>query len=871
MSLDGSTGRLSVFGLVFWAAGEEFLGTQAIVWFPAVKLCTYDGGAMCDSGLFEFGEGSMAARGMIVWGGWPAIVMVILSGAVTTAASWGDEEQLVTKVNRAIDRGVQYLRQTHQPTSHWEGFWLNALGDMNGGVTALATLALLNCGVPPEDRDVRAALEYLRSLPNKRTYVVGLTTMVYAEARQPQDLPRIQRNVDWLIANAYREQGKILGWSYPFDKNSSRPDGSNTQYALLGLYAGKTAGAKIPEKVWNEVLELYRNTQVKEGADGGYWYYVEGFRRPSFTMTVAGVSGLLIAGMGLDRSEQRLDPLTGVAERCGQYESQEATTRGLNWIGKHFSFDAALESKSVYYNVYGIERVGRLSGQRFIGRVDWYREGCEWLVREQKENGSWSQARGFQIDSVNVISTSFALLFLSKGRTPILISKLAHGDFAMRNGVLLETAGPKGIIDWNRKRNDARNLTEFASRELFNGLPLGWQVYDPRRRSYEKPQEILEEVGVLVQSPILYLNGHNSPRLSGQQEEIVKKYLEEGGFVLAEACCGAEEFTIGFRDLLRKLFPNNELRPLPADHPIWRAFFVVPPTEFPQLECLELGCRTVVVFSPVALAGYWEEAKYMPRGKGPVKNRGEQAFRLAGNIIAYATGMEPPKQRLTFSRIVDDRLVDRSPPQGFVQPAQLQIPGEPAPAPAAMRNVMAYLRDAARIDVVLKTEAIPPGDPELFKYKFVYMHGRKSFQFSEAEIENLKANLQSGGLLLADACCGKPEFDQAFRALMQAMFPEQKLEPIPLEDELFSGKLGGPVIRTVKRREKAGGDGVDGGFRDLPPALEGIKLNGRWVVIYSKYDLGCALEGHKATDCLGHTRESALNLATVAVLYALKR
>ena len=35
---------------------------------------------------------------------------------------------------------------------------------------------------------------------------------------------------------------------------------------------------------------------------------------------------------------------------------------------------------SYFYNYYGIERLGRLSGQRFLGRIDWYREGCERLV-----------------------------------------------------------------------------------------------------------------------------------------------------------------------------------------------------------------------------------------------------------------------------------------------------------------------------------------------------------------------------------------------------------------------------------------------------------------------------------------------------------
>ena len=113
--------------------------------------------------------------------------------------------------------------------------------------------------------------------------------------------------------------------------------------------------------------------------------------------------------------------------------------------------------------------------------------------------------------------------------------------------------------------------------------------------------------------------------------------------------------------------------------------------------------------------------------------------------------------------------------------------------------------------------------------------------------------------------------DPRFRKLVKEMFPESKLEAIPVDDELYSEKLNGVAIRTVRRREKAEGDGPDAGFRDLPPALEGVKIDGRWAIIYSKYDIGCALEGHKSTDCLGHTRESALRLGEAAILYALKR
>ena len=56
-------------------------------------------------------------------------------------------------------------------------------------------------------------------------------------------------------------------------------------------------------------------------------------------------------------------------------------------------------------------------------------------------------------------------------------------------------------------------------------------------------------------------------------------------------------------------------------------------------------------------------------------------------------------------------------------------------------------------------------------------------------------------------------------------------------------------------------------FADLPPHLEGIKLDGRWVLLYSKYDLGCALERNTSPECVGYDHASALKIATAAVLY----
>jgi hypothetical protein len=807
-----------------------------------------------------------------------AVALVSLPRPVVAAPPAGGERELVEKVNRAIDKGVQFMR-ANQKGRTWEVSWEGKVLGMEGGVTALATLALLNCGVKPDAKEVATAIDYLRTLPRERTYVVALVTMVMAEARQPRDLPLIQANCDWLLKSALRRGGSIKGWSYPID-GINIPDGSNTQYAVLGLYAAKTAGARVPDGTWDELRKLYLDGQTKLGPDAGYWTYVPNdpprlTSPPSLTMSVAGVSGLVIAGMGLEASQQKLDPATGVAANCGVYPENDAVARGLNFVGRNFTFAKPQGGQSTYYNVYGIERVGRLSGQRFIGRVDWYREGCEFLVREQNRDGGWTKQADINYDQVAIVSTSFALLFLSKGRTPVLISKLAHGDARLPdNGSLVELGTRDGVVGWNRKHNDARNVTAFASKELFGGMPLGWQVYDPRRRDFARNDEVLAEVGVLVQSPILYLNGHERLNLPGQHKEILKKYVEEGGFVLAEACCGSPAFTESFTALVKELFPDTNLRPMRPDHPIWTSHFAIPPTEFPDLMVLERGCRTAMVLSPKPLAGYWEESKYMVGAEKNAANRGEQAFRLSANIVAYATGMEPPAQRLTARRVTERDPNVKTPPRGFFKPAQLKLPGETPPAPAAMRNLAAYLEANAKLDVVLDVENLAGDSADLPKYKFLYAHGRKAFTLGPAELNGLKANLQTGGLLLADACCGAPAFDTSFREFVAALFPGKTLEPIPPDDDLYSATVDGVkrvVIPTVKLRTKASSAGKDAGFEEVPPQLEGVKIDGRWAIIYSKYDLGCAMEGHKSSDCLGHTRDSALRLAAAAVIYALRQ
>jgi hypothetical protein len=580
-----------------------------------------------------------------------AIVAAVGTMCCSAPAPPAPDQRAPDKVGIAIDKGVDYLKKLQQKVddnqSNWEHSEL-----MNriwpGGATCLVTLALLTSGVPADDEVIQRALPFIRGLNPKLTYVIALQTMALAEVGAAKDRDLIQKNVNLLLEGRMYKGQKLVGWSYS-KAGHIQSDNSNTQFALLGLLAGRHAGVKIAEADWREIQEFYIDSQVilkPDPPQGGWPYHdPQGGIPLSPTMTVAGLAGLWITGHELAVGRQKPNEKTGVAEKCGQYEEDEALARGMRWLGKNFVFDLSDHvHKATFYNVYGIERLGRLSGQRFIGGHDWYREGCELLCGLKKEtalaqaaDGSWQTGQGY--DNMPVLSTSFALLFLARGRTPVLISKLAF-----------DTPGANKGANWNRKHHDARHLVEFASKALFKKQPLAWQVFDPRSADLND-NDFEDHLTILLQAPILYFSGHEGPILTPRQIELLRRYVNQGGFIFAEACCGDRAFRERFAKLMVKVFQDDApLTPLPANHPIWAAPMRLDPKEVvssdkeeDRVQCVKHGSRTAVVFSPQPLAGFWEESRFMPQNDLAPRTRGELAYRFAGNVIAHATGLKMPK------------------------------------------------------------------------------------------------------------------------------------------------------------------------------------------------------------------------------------
>jgi hypothetical protein len=84
-------------------------------------------------------------------------------------------------------------------------------------------------------------------------------------------------------------------------------------------------------------------------------------------------------------------------------------------------------------------------------------------------------------------------------------------------------------------------------------------------------------------------------------------------------------------------------------------------------------------------------------------------------------------------------------------------------------------------------------------------------------------------------------------------------------------------VRQVKRRIPAAGQSTSLNAEETTgePLFEGIELKGvngapdRYVVVYSKYDISCALERQQTLSCAGYLSEDAVKLAVNIVLYAL--
>ncbi len=751
-----------------------------------------------------------------------------------------DEKEGISaeQVAKAIERGVKFLKDSQAKSGRDSGSWADNPTLYHGGLTPLCTLALLNSGCGPDDEAVKRALNYLRNFRPTTTYAMSLQTMVFCTADPKGSILQIRQNVKWLENTQIKEGERAGAWSYP-NPGTNRGDNSNTQFAMLALYEAERVGVPVNDAVWSRSLEHWKKQQNPDGS----WGYEAGYQGTG-SMTNAGIASMIIALGEVSAGDAKVQGDQLLC--CGQQQSNEPVENGLAWLARNFSVyrNPGPGSVWLFYYLYGLERTGRMTARRFIGDHDWYREGAKMLVKEQLLTGAWPDSKG---EPDPLLSTSFALLFLAKGQRPVVLAHLRH----------------EPEDDWNHHRSALFNLVSYVERVWH--LDLTYQVIDPRKATVED----------LLETPILFISGHEAPKFSADEKLHLRQYVDRGGFIFAEQCCGEGGFDTGFRSLMKEIFPEPELNlhPLPIEHPVWYTEEKIDPDHMPELYGIDVGCRTSVVYSKTDLSCRWElarlgrETQYSEAAQAQLK-----AARSAGiNVLAYATNREVQPKDPQFRTPAGEQKKDPL-ERGMLYVANVKHPGGCDAAPGALGNLMRLAAEKMDVRASAESREVRLTDPQLFQYHLLFFHGRTSFRLTPAERKQLRTYIERGGMIFADAICSSKPFTESFRRELKTIFPEQPLERIGIKHPLFTTEFGGSDLSSVSRRQPEIGrasDPLKSAVRKTEPYLEGLLMGDRYAVIFSPYDVSCALESHESLECEGYIRQDAARIGINVLLYSL--
>ena len=358
---------------------------------------------------------------------WLAVVCAIAS----PRGSRGDDEAPPERgtIDAAIARGAAWIREQQGVAGNWT---YSANHDHNLGITALAGLALLENGATADDRAIGKATEVVRtrSRTSELTYDLSLSILYLARVQGGPGGPN-----DPLIRQLARRLagGEHEGmWSYtvpvdPARESSSGPsdeppslrtirrqrqsrwvgegDNSNTQFALLGLWAAGRHGFES-----SPALEAIDGHFRASHSSDGRWGYTPGARGEN-AMTCAGLMGLTVA-----------------AARPALAERQTARARGAALAADPLFVDALknvgrdarqIDRQSDVYYLWSLERVCVALGLRDLDGLDWYAAGARELLRRQGPDGGWPHERWGDLPN-----TCLALLFLRKANLAFEIDRV---------------------------------------------------------------------------------------------------------------------------------------------------------------------------------------------------------------------------------------------------------------------------------------------------------------------------------------------------------------------------------------------------------------------------------------------------------------
>ena len=174
----------------------------------------------------------------------------------------------------------------------------------------------------------------------------------------------------------------------------------------------------------------------------------------------------------------------------------------------------------------------------------------------------------------------------------------------------------------------------------------------------------------------------------------------------------------------------------------------------------------------------------------------------------------------------------------------------------SLPNLIRFCNQNLNMNIAPEEAVVEVGSPELFGYPFVHMTGHGNVVFSEAEAQNLRKYLLSGGFLHIDDNYG---LDKYIRKEMKKVFPEYEFVELPYDHPIYRQKFnftsGLPKIHEHDNK---------------PPQGFGIIHKGRLVCFYTyETDLGNGWEDQEVHNDPEHIRQQALRMGANIITYAI--
>jgi len=684
-------------------------------------------------------------------------------------------------------------------------------GTLYGGRTALCVYALRAAGVDAKHPDIQRAVQWLLKAKLTGTYAVALRTCALAEMHDDNVPPaassaadkgespvavRLKKDVAWLLRAA--SNSGAYTYTSANGKRIAEYDNSNAQMAVLGVWTAAQHGVDVPPQYWALVEKHWL---LQQQPDGGWGY----FARPAAvtktygSMTAAGLATLYITFDTLHREDFL---------RCKASAENKPIADGLKWLTKNMAIDQnpKLGENRYYYWLYTLSRVGLASGFKQFGGVDWYARGGAELIRRQNPDGSWDY------DDERLPSTAFALLFLTRGRDPVVMNKLAY----------------KG--QWNARPRDIANLATWMSLNFERSLK--WQIVD-----------FDADLTMWHDAQILYISGAAPVEFTPEQIDKLRLFLLQGGTIISEAACANADFTLDMSTLYRQLFDRYEMKRLDENHPLYTLHSTI--ADKPGLLAVSNGVRVLAVHCPQELS--------LGLQLGPDKaNR--PTFDLATNMFMYFTDRaayrQPGQSPWPTAKTFKPKMTLRLTPVIFS--------GNYMPEPLAWKRLAILIgnRHEVQLDVDDPID-IASLDPQT--HPVALLSGEGAFELTASQAEALRNYLADGGRLLVEASGGSRAFDESAQKQLQGLFGQGLLRQLAPSHRLFKGPEN--AERVTYRSDFA----TTLSDRKNDARVLASAIDGEVGILYFPEDLTMGLLGANIHNLRGYSQQSAVDLATNAI------